>query len=196
MATRTERAKRAERRAEILSGALDEGSAALRLQADRHAPAWADPGDALQDACVAFLRYYDGPPGRPALRYLMLAVKHSAWALGTEAARRRADPAELTTTDAFDPDRSLVRILCERPGPAERAERSERVRSAASRFADLKRDERTALLLLGLGYSYAEIAAHRSWTRTKLNRCLSEGRAALRALGEGGRDPAADRLEG
>ena len=48
------------------------------------------------------------------------------------------------------------------------------------RFEALKPDQRTALILLGLGCSYAEIGALRGWTYTKVNRCISEGRAALR----------------
>ncbi len=168
----------------------------LRRQAGCHSPAWADPDDALQDACLAFLRRYDGPPGTPALRYLMVAVKHSAWALGSGAACRHSAETEITTTDSFELGEPRIAVICERPGPAERAERRERERIAVARFAYLKRDERTALLLFGLGYSYAEIAANRSWTRSKINRCLAEGRAALRALGEGGRDSAAEPLEG
>ncbi len=45
----------------------------------------------------------------------------------------------------------------------------------------LKRDERTALQELIAGFSYKEIAGRHGWTYTKVNRCISEGRAALRA---------------
>ena len=78
-------------------------------------------------------------------------------------------------------------MCCEGPGPAERAERRARGHGPlAAGLAALKPDERTALLLLGLGYSYAEIGAPPRWTRTKVNRCLAEGRAALRAPRRGG----------
>ena len=53
--------------------------------------------------------------------------------------------------------------------------------SAGSALADLKRDECRALWLLGLGLSYAEICEVTGWTYTKVNRCLSEGRVALRS---------------
>jgi DNA-directed RNA polymerase specialized sigma24 family protein len=33
---------------------------------------------------------------------------------------------------------------------------------------------------LALGYSYREIAERQGWTYTKVNRCVAEGRAALR----------------
>jgi DNA-directed RNA polymerase specialized sigma24 family protein len=71
-------------------------------------------------------------------------------------------------------------------GPAElTADRvlDERIRG---QIRQLKPDERTALGLLGLGYSYEEISALRGWSYTKVNRCVSEGRARLReAVREG-----------
>jgi DNA-directed RNA polymerase specialized sigma24 family protein len=184
MATRTERASPCPRAADILAATLVRDGDRLRTQARRHAPAWADPDDALQDACLAFLRAYRGPPGERAARYLSVAVKRSAWALGTAAATRHAARVELTTTDAFDPETPPVRVLCERPGPTERAERRERVRDAALALAECKRDERTALVLFATGFSYAEIGALRGWSLRKVNRCIAEGRVALRAGGE------------
>ena len=49
-----------------------------------------------------------------------------------------------------------------------------------SRLAKLKPQERQALGLFALGYSYGEICDLTGWTHTKVNRCLAEGRAALR----------------
>jgi DNA-directed RNA polymerase specialized sigma24 family protein len=48
------------------------------------------------------------------------------------------------------------------------------------RLGGLKPDERTALGLLAAGFSYKEIGRRRGWTYTKVNRCIAEGRAALR----------------
>jgi DNA-directed RNA polymerase specialized sigma24 family protein len=56
-------------------------------------------------------------------------------------------------------------------------ERDERRR----RLAQLKPNERTGLCLLGAGFSYREIGRLRGWTYTKVNRCITEGRAALAA---------------
>jgi DNA-directed RNA polymerase specialized sigma24 family protein len=67
------------------------------------------------------------------------------------------------------------------PGPAERNERQEATREKRAALAALKADERRALWLLGLGFSYAEICKMTGWTHTKVNRCVSEGRSALRA---------------
>ena len=46
-------------------------------------------------------------------------------------------------------------------------------------LATLKPQERRALLLKAEGYSYAEIMARCSWTYTKVNRCMAEGRKAF-----------------
>jgi RNA polymerase sigma factor (sigma-70 family) len=174
-----------ERRARLLERALVEGRKALRSQATRHTPQSVDADDALQEACLQFLRYYDGPPGETALRWLMLCVKHRGWEIGRR--QRARDSFEvITTTDAHDPERPLLRLPCERPDPAEWAQRSERVCAFFAALTRLKPDQRTALLLLGLGYSYAEIGARQSWSPTKVNRCLVEGRAALRAIDVGG----------
>jgi DNA-directed RNA polymerase specialized sigma24 family protein len=51
-----------------------------------------------------------------------------------------------------------------------------------SLIEQLKPDERTALILLGFGCSYKEIRELRGWSKTKLNRCLTEGRARVREL--------------
>ncbi len=66
--------------------------------------------------------------------------------------------------------------------PAERSERREWAFRRARALHQLKPDERRALVLRGEGYSYAEIAKLTDWTHTKVNRCLTEGRARLRRL--------------
>jgi DNA-directed RNA polymerase specialized sigma24 family protein len=71
-------------------------------------------------------------------------------------------------------------IVSEALGPAESCERRERVRAAALALAALKPAERRAVGLQAAGCSYAEIAEICGWTRTKVNRCLAEGRARLR----------------
>ena len=67
------------------------------------------------------------------------------------------------------------------PGPAERIRRDELVAERLQALSELKPDERRALALLGIGLSYAEICELTGWTHTKVNRCISEGRSALRA---------------
>jgi DNA-directed RNA polymerase specialized sigma24 family protein len=66
------------------------------------------------------------------------------------------------------------------------AERSEETARILELIEQLKPDERAALILFGLGCSYAEIAELRGWSATKINRCLYEGRARVRELLERG----------
>jgi DNA-directed RNA polymerase specialized sigma24 family protein len=73
----------------------------------------------------------------------------------------------------------LESISSRATSPEERiAERDD----AQRQLARLKPDERTGLGLQAAGFSYKEIAARRGWTYTKTNRCITEGRAALREL--------------
>jgi DNA-directed RNA polymerase specialized sigma24 family protein len=89
------------------------------------------------------------------------------------AVRRARDPGiETAALDATPSDF---------PGPAERAERAERVAEAKLALAGLKPTERVAIVLQAEGYSYAEICGLCGWSYTKVNRLLAEGRAALRA---------------
>ena len=182
MATRPKRNRRSERPGRILAELLSANRAALSRQATLNAARADDAEDAIQDACLGFMRAYDGPPGEPALRYLMTCVKHSAWALAGCTPRRRecgfedfvrtgdhapCDLAELLP----DPDPAPLDLALERELLAERRER----------LAALKPDQRIALVMFALGCSYREIGERRGWTKTKVNRCLAEGRAALRA---------------
>jgi RNA polymerase sigma factor (sigma-70 family) len=154
-------------------------------QAARHVFRPPDAEDALQDACVQFMRRYDGEGGTHALRWMLLVVKRCAWAIG-ERQRRHESHRELTCTDADIEDE--VPLLAVDDGsldPHLVAERTEQHAMCTALLARLKPDQRAALLLLGLGFSYREIGELRGWTYTKVNRCLAEGRAALRADTEG-----------
>ena len=68
-----------------------------------------------------------------------------------------------------------------RRSPQEAAELREEVREVHEGLSQLKPQERRALSLLALGFSYREIGEITGWTHTKINRCIAEGRAALRA---------------
>jgi RNA polymerase sigma factor (sigma-70 family) len=76
---------------------------------------------------------------------------------------------------------AIERVPSERPGAAELAERRERALASLRALAALKPDERRAIVLQARGYSYLEICSLTGWTYTKVNRCLAEGRAKLRA---------------
>lgn len=145
-------------------------------QARSHSRRLEDAEDALNDACVQFLRFYEGPAGEDALRWMLLVIKRIAWAIGRRAAEREAHhrPAEAEALE--------VAIPAEAPGPAELVERAETTAQIVELIEQLKPDERTALILLGLGCSYAEIGELRGWSRAKVHRCLKEGRARVRRL--------------
>lgn len=171
------------RRSHILNVLLTRHRPALKRQAAKHSTRPTDAEDALQDACVQFLTHYDGPAATDALRWMMLVTKRCAWAKGDRPDREVL--SELSCTDAPGEPGCPV-LIAEADAEFDPAHLIERLEHDADRLAALerlKRDERTALLLLGLGLSYAEIAAKQHWTKTKVNRCLAEGRDALRKAG-------------
>jgi hypothetical protein len=67
------------------------------------------------------------------------------------------------------------------PGPSERAADRERAHRSLAALAALKPSESRALVLQAGGRTYAEIEAATGWSHTKVNRALTEGRAAFRA---------------
>jgi len=149
----------------------------LLQQARRNSNRTGDAEDALANACIQFLRFYDGQAGVNALRWMMLVVKRCAWQLSRQESRTLPVPFEADEITALSSS-----------DPADLVERRAEVSEVAALMAQLKQAERDALVLLALGYSYKEIAEIQGWTRTKVNRCLAEGRAALRRASKGGRE--------
>ncbi len=107
-------------------------------------------------------------PGR-LIAWMVVVTKHEAMAV------RRASDRHMTS------DR-LDSVLSEALDPYEHSERRERVAQARASLAELKANERLAIVLQAQGYSYAEICELCGWTYTKVNRCLAEGRERLRRL--------------
>ena len=143
--------------------------AALRRTARRHSICAADAEDAYQRALLVALR--KAPEIEPAAlaRWMHVVTRREAWAV-----RRARERALLGAGE----DHGTLAALG--PEPAEAAERRERVALTARALATLKPAERRALALLAAGLSYAEIGELCGWSYTKVNRCLAEGRAALR----------------
>jgi RNA polymerase sigma factor (sigma-70 family) len=155
---------------------------ALQKLARLHSQRDEDAEDALSDAAVQFLRFYDGPPGTRALNWMKLVTKRCAWQIKRRAqARESTVTIEVTDAPVIDHKRLIIAVD-ERSGPEERTLRFEEVSEVKNLLATLKPDERTALLLLGLGYSYKEIGQMQGWTMTKVTRCVKEGRAAFRKM--------------
>lgn len=168
-----------ERNAQLLTEVLQRDEHRLRRQARRHSERHLDAEDALQSAYVLFLERYNGL-GEP-LAWLYTTVKREAWAIRRRGSRQRERTFNLEI-DGCDGEVDLTEALAtDAPGPVEQVERDELLAERRQALRALKRDERRALWLLGQGLSYAEICQTTGWTYTKVNRCLSEGRLALRA---------------
>ncbi len=176
----------AEARAQILDQLLHSERDRLLRQVRLHSRRRQDAEDALSDACVQFLRYYDGRQGEDALRWMQVVAKRCAWAI-TRRARLREDRSQVVPIEQAGEDPAIV-VREERIGPPELTERSEETARVVEAIAQLKPDERTALILLGFGCTYEEITELRGWSATKVGRCIREGRARVRdQLGRGDR---------
>jgi RNA polymerase sigma factor (sigma-70 family) len=155
---------------------LASAEAALRRTARRYSLCADDADDAYQRAVEILLT--KSPPADPQHLLAWMQVVTRREALAVRRSRERLlGPGD---DDHADP---LDRIVCDEPGPQERLERREQLAAAARLLLELKPQERLALILQAHGYSYAEICQLCGWTYTKVNRCLTEGRARLRELG-------------
>jgi DNA-directed RNA polymerase specialized sigma24 family protein len=111
----------------------------------------------------------------------MLAVsKRCAW----EISRRRRQREQLAPTLPLEGSGDEPALAL--PDAAELVERGEEVDKVIVAIEHLAPDERTVLILFGLGFSYEEIARLRGWSYAKVHRRLSEGRARVRRRLEGG----------
>ncbi len=162
---------------ELAAQLYREKRAHLLRVANRNAANAADAEEAVNDAFASFLHAFDPNGEAPALPWITLALKRECW-----RKRRQAHLDRQVGQEAERGAQELGSVIESIPsrttGPEElvigRAD-------ARARLGALKPDQRTALGQLAAGYSYKEIAARRGWTYTKVNRCVSEGRATLRA---------------
>lgn len=163
-----------------MPAASNRTSAAVELL-EAHAPAFRrtacrvsicadDADDALGRATLILLEKAPPHPPERLAAWMHLVTKREALAVRRERERTLAGEVFEVSTGG-------------EPCPAEHAERREWAFARARTLHRLKPDERRALVLRGEGYSYAEISELTDWTQTKVNRCLSEGRARLRQLG-------------
>lgn len=134
--------------------------------ARRYAATREDAEDAYQRAVEILLTRAPSTDADELVPWLKTVVKHEAFALR----RQRARQGVPSQADALEP------LAGASPGPAELAERRERLRVGAEALRRLKPQEVRALTLKAQGLSYQEICAATGWTYTKVNRCLSEGR--------------------
>lgn len=153
--------------------------------ARKNAHTQADAEEALQEAFASFIAKFDPNSGAPPLAWLTLTLKRQCWRQRREAHLDRHVGQE-TDGRRGEVGSSLETLITHEPDPAERVTEQDDARRS---LAALKPDERTALGMFAAGCCYAEIGELRGWTYTKVKRCISEGRAALRgrALSRGPR---------
>lgn len=148
--------------------------AAFRRTARRHSLCADDADDAYARAVEILL--VKGPFDElwRLAPWMQVVVRREAMAVRRASERLLGGPRLHPGAPAFAPD-----LASDRAGPAERAERRERVAHSAEALAALKPQERRALALKAEGYSYEEIRAITGWTYTKVNRCMAEGRKSF-----------------
>jgi RNA polymerase sigma factor (sigma-70 family) len=147
--------------------------------ARKNAVTGAEAEEALQDAFAQFIAHFDPDGGAPPIAWLILTLKRACWGKRKQLHLDRHVCPE-ASSEADGPFCVVEQFAASLSDTESSIERAEDLLEAQQRLASLKPDERTALLLLAFGYSYKEIGQLRGWTYTKVNRCISEGRAALR----------------
>ena len=140
--------------------------------ARRYAATPDDAEDAYQRGLEILLTKAPSTSEDDLVPWLKTVVKHEAFAL-----RRQRDRHSPVTADG---------VLHDRPSSVsvthDQAALYERLRQGAEALGQLKPQEIRALQLKAEGYRYHEICEITGWSYTKVNRCLTEGRRALRAM--------------
>src|SRR4051812_33732453 len=150
---------------ELVVATITGHAAALLRTARRYSACSEDAHDAYQRALEIFLTRAGRLRRETAVNWLHQVVKHEA--LAVRDARMR-----LVVSEDVEPDGHV-------PTPEERVVAIDRTQRAAEALSRLKPQEAQALWLKAQGLSYHEIAERQSWSYTKVNRCLSEGRKAF-----------------
>jgi RNA polymerase sigma factor (sigma-70 family) len=151
--------------------------ASLRRTAQRYSICADDADEALQRGLEILLHKAPTDDPRELVRWTQTVVKHEALAVRAERERILAGPAAAPEPESED---WVALLPTEADGPAERAERHEAVERSREALASLKPQELRALTLLAEGYSYREISQITSYSATKVNRVLAEGRERFR----------------
>jgi len=116
-----------------------------------------------------FLRHAGRLDPERAPSWLRTVVKHEAMAV-RRTRQREVGPVDVDL-DLFEARNA--------PGPEERVIGFEQVERSAEALQRLKPQEVRALWLRAQGNSYDEIQQQTGWSRTKVNRCLYEGRRSF-----------------
>ena len=152
----------------------------LRRTARRYSICADDADDALQRGLEILLRKAPTDDPRELIKWMQTVVKHEALAIRRDRERILSGPAAVTPEPGEEDWVALLPAAA--AGPAENAERREAVARSREALQALKPQELRALTLLAEGYSYVEIGEMTGYSRTKINRCLAEGRQRFRSL--------------
>jgi len=152
----------------------------LRRTARRYSLCAEDAEDAYQRALEILLTKAPTDRSRDLLNWTMTVTKHEALAVRRDREWLLGKPRP-GREEGEDRD-PVARVPSGAAGPSERLERREEIARSREAIRALKPAERRALTLLGEGYSYAEIGEITGYSRTKINRCLAEGRERFRRV--------------
>jgi RNA polymerase sigma factor (sigma-70 family) len=151
----------------------------LKQTARRYSLCAEDAEDAYQRALEILLTKAPTERLSELIKWTHTVLKHEALAI------RRNRERLLGTTPAAPQEEGVDWVtLIPSPGdgPDVQAERQERIARSREALRGLKPAELRALTLLAEGYSYAEISRITGFSKTKVNRCLAEGRERFRRL--------------
>ena len=143
-----------------------------------------DAEDAMQRGLEILLTKAPTAEARRLLPWARTVIRNEALAIRKARERTLGRPGPQVARPAEGPDEPdwVGAIPSGRRAPEEEVEGRERVARSREALALLKPQELKALTQLASGMSYAEIQAANGWTRTKVNRCLAEGREKLRSV--------------
>jgi RNA polymerase sigma factor (sigma-70 family) len=154
--------------------------AALQRTAQRFSLCAEDAEDAFQRALEILLVKAPAGEARELVRWMHTVIKHEALAIRRNRERQLgAPPPSIPVGEDGD---WVALIPAAAAGPEERAERREAIARSREALKTLKPAELRALTLLAEGFSYAEIGEMTGFSRTKINRCLAEGRERFRSF--------------
>ena len=152
----------------------------LKRTARRYSFCEDDADDAYQRSLEILLTKAPTVHQRDLIRWMQTVTKHEALAVRRHR-ERLVSPAP--PGDGSPEDQDWIQLIpSPHDGPEDLAERREKVARSREALSTLKPQELRALTLLAEGYSYREISGITGWTRTKINRCLAEGRQRFRRV--------------
>jgi DNA-directed RNA polymerase specialized sigma24 family protein len=130
-----------------------------------------DAEDAVQEALVIAFTHRERIRPQTALAYVAVVAQHEASRLRRQTERLQSlDEPLYTDSPATGHD-----VLAE-----ERAVDLNALIDTRGALGQIKPDQARALFARALGWRYREICDAFAWSYTKTNRCVTEGRAAVR----------------